>query len=137
MIEGVQITDLKVIGTDKGDIKHALKSSEFSFEKFGEAYFSEVHQNVIKGWKLHKEMILNLIVPCGLIKFVIFEEKTGQFMEIEIGEQNYKRLTIPSDLWVAFQGKSSTQNVLLNIGSIEHDPNESISKNLDEIEYCW
>lgn len=137
MIKGVHLTDLKVIPTDKGEIRHAMKCSEDTFESFGEAYFSEVHHEVIKGWKLHKEMILNIVVPVGKIKFVIYNEESNDFDEFTIGEGNYKRLTISPGNWVAFQGVGDSKNILLNIASIEHDPKESIERKIDEIQYKW
>ncbi len=131
------LTELKVIPTDLGAIKHGMKASEVSFKGFGEAYFSEVHKNSIKGWKLHKEMTLNVVVPVGSIKFVVYNEERNSFFETIIGEGNHQRLTVPPGLWMAFQGIGSDYNLLLNIASIEHDPNEAINKNLEEIKYDW
>ena len=47
-----------------------------------------------------------------------------------LGENNYSRLTIPPNNWVAFQGIGMGKNMLLNIANIEHDPSESINKYL-------
>ena len=41
IINGVSVTPLKRIFTPKGDVLHALKSSDSDFCGFGEAYFSE------------------------------------------------------------------------------------------------
>ncbi|WP_406611057.1 dTDP-4-dehydrorhamnose 3,5-epimerase [Agarivorans sp. JK6] len=142
MIKGVAVTKLKQIGNEKGDVYHALKYSDGQFHGFGEAYFSHVLPNEIKGWKKHSEMVLNLIVPVGKIKFVVFDDRPtsdscGEFFEIVLGPNNYYRLTIAKDLWVAFQGVESGDNILLNIANIEHDPNESTNKELSEIGYIW
>ena len=45
--------------------------------------------------------------------------------QLIIGENNYKRLTIEPGAWVAFQGLGLGMNLILNIASCEHDPNES------------
>lgn len=135
-ISEIKLTDLKQINHPKGDIFHALKSSEIQSFQFGEAYFSFIIMNEVKGWKLHKEMILNLIVPIGEIEFVIYDEINNKFKNILIGDSNYKRLTIPPGLWVAFKGMKKN-NMLLNIANIEHNPKESINKDLSEINYDW
>ena len=80
-------------------------------------------------------MTLNFVVPSGKVKFVIFDGLIF-FTEI-ISEENYKRLTIKPNLWVAFQGLSKDTNLILNIASIEHDPNEAINIDLLEIPYDW
>ena len=75
ILDGVILTPLKKIGHPKGDVFHAMKSSDEGFCGFGEAYFSVVSHNAIKAWKRHHEMTLNLVVPVGKIRFVLFESK--------------------------------------------------------------
>ena len=60
MIEGVMFTPLYIVDTEGGDVLHAMKSSDSGYSGFGEAYFSTVESNAIKGWKLHREMVMNL-----------------------------------------------------------------------------
>jgi len=142
MIDGVIVTPLKKILHDKGDIYHALKSTELSFVGFGEAYFSTVYENDVKGWKKHTRMTLNIIVPVGEIEFVLYDDRVASptessFQKIFLSQSNYCRLTIPPNVWVGFKGCSSGINLLLNIASIEHDEKESVSVVLDEIKYNW
>lgn len=142
LIDGVILTSLKQICHPKGNIYHALKSSDNGFESFGEAYFSTVNCNDIKGWKKHTEMVLNLVVPIGEIEFVLYDDRENsstykKFFSVKLSKDNYKRLTIPSGIWMAFKGYGSELNMLLNIASIEHNPSESISKELEEIKYDW
>jgi dTDP-4-dehydrorhamnose 3,5-epimerase len=142
MIHGLVITPLKIINTSKGNIYHALKCSENEFSSFGEAYFSEVAYKEIKGWKKHKDMTLNLIVPLGAIKFVVYDDRVnsatfGFFFEIIISRENYSRVTIPPQVWVAFQGVERGINMLLNIASIEHDPQESEIRDITHFNYNW
>ena len=129
-IEGVLLTPLRIIKGESGDVMHALKQQEESFKGFGEAYFSTVNQGAVKGWKKHRRMILNLIVPAGAIKFVLFdgrkESKTFEtFQEVILSKDNYLRLTVPPGVWMAFQGVGGENNTLLNIASIPHDPLEA------------
>ncbi|QUX94559.1 dTDP-4-dehydrorhamnose 3,5-epimerase [Marinomonas sp. CT5] len=131
-----RLTPLKVIAVPGGDVKHALKASETDFCGFGEAYFSSVTSGTIKGWKLHTQMTCNLIVPIGLVKFVVGLPETG-FEEYVIGEGAHGRLTIPSGLWFAFQGVAEKDSLVLNISDIVHEPSESKKCDLDSFDYKW
>lgn len=137
----VSFTPLKIIPMDEGSVMHGLKRGEESFVDFGEAYFSKVKTNVIKGWKVHYEMTLNLVVPVGSIRFVIFDERGPEsnhgFREWTIGEENYGRLTVPPGVWMAFQGVGEGLNLLLNVADLEHRPEEISRKELEEIPYSW
>jgi len=142
MIEGVILTPLSIIDTKGGDVLHAMKASDVGFNGFGESYFSTVESKAIKGWKLHREMVLNLVVPVGSVRFVVFDEREnsktmGQFSEIMLSRDNYGRLTIPPKLWVGFQGLDEQESLLLNIASISHDPDEVERRALKEIDYSW
>lgn len=136
-MDGITLSPLKQISNPKGDIYHALKKSDESFNGFGEAYFTSVNFNEIKGWKKHTKMILNLIVPVGAVQFVIFNDETGEFKDIILSQSNYQRLTVPNGLWVAFKGVSNELNLVLNIANIEHDPSESENLSLKDIKYEW
>ncbi len=135
-MDGVILTPLKRIYNPKGDILHAMKVSDQGYDGFGEAYFSSVFQSNVKGWKKHSRMTLNLVVPMGAIQFVVYNECTEKFISIELSEKNYQRLTIKPGLWLAFKGVE-TNNVLLNLASIEHDPNEAKNLDLKDIKYEW
>ena len=135
-MDGVTLTPLKKIFNQKGDIFHAMKKSDDGFNGFGEAYFSTINQNQIKGWKKHTKMTLNLIVPNGEIEFVIYDEYSEEFFSTILSQNNYQRLTVDPNLWMGFRGIGEN-NMLLNLASIEHDPSESINKNIEEIHYAW
>jgi len=143
VIDGVLITPLKKIQHPKGDIFHVIKKSSDGFSGFGEIYISTIKVNEVKGWKKHHEMALNLVVPNGEIRVVIFDERDssptkGKFQEVVLSvKNNYSRLTIPPKLWVAFQGISTDINMLINIADIEHDKNEASTLGLEEICYSW
>lgn len=141
MIDGLLVTPLKRVEHPKGDIYHAMKASSPGYTGFGEAYFSTIGRGVIKGWKRHNRLSLNLVVPVGRIRFVIHDDRSsspssGEFLELRVGPENYLRLTIPPRVWVAFQGLHEW-NMLLNIIAEEHDPEESDNIDLDQIPYAW
>ena len=135
-MDKITLTPLKQIVHPKGDIFHAMKKSDEGFNGFGEAYFSTINKGDIKGWKKHTKMTLNLIVPIGEIEFVIYDEETKKFSSIKLSRKNYTRLTISPNLWVAFRG-CQEYNMLLNLASIGHDPNEANSLDLSDLQYTW
>jgi dTDP-4-dehydrorhamnose 3,5-epimerase len=140
MIEGVIITQLDIIDTPGGDVMHVMKDTSAGYSKFGEAYFSQAHSGAIKAWKRHKTMVLNLVVPVGKIRFVLFDDRkvsSGKFQEVILSKENYCRLTVPPMIWVGFQGLGSGINLLLNIASIVHSPEESDRKPVDSIKFEW
>jgi dTDP-4-dehydrorhamnose 3,5-epimerase len=135
-LDGIILTTLKQIHNPKGDIYHAMKKSDNGFDGFGEAYFSTIHKDDIKGWKKHTKMTLNLVVPFGEIEFVVYDENTKEFFSVILSQENYQRFTVKPNLWVAFRGVKKN-NMLLNIASIEHDPNEANNIDISEIKYEW
>ena len=140
MIKDVVITHLDVIDTPGGNVLHAMKGSSAGYSGFGEAYFSQVDKGVVKAWKRHKKMTLNLVVPVGGIRFVLFDDRkvsNTQFQEIIISKNNYCRFTVPPMIWMGFQGFSDGWSMLLNIANMEHDPNEVDRKEVDKINYNW
>lgn len=140
MIKDVLITKLDVIDTPGGSVMHAMKESSIGYSGFGEAYFSQVNKGAVKAWKRHKKMTLNLMVPLGEVRFVLFDDRemlSAQFQEIIISKNNYCRLTVPPMIWMGFQGLSNGNSMLLNIADIEHDPNEVDRKEIEKINYNW
>jgi len=141
-LEGVLLTPLKVIETLGGDVLHGVKQSDSGFQSFGEAYFSSVDKGAIKAWKRHHEMVLNLVVPVGEVRFVLFDDRSesttfGKYQTVNLSRNNYQRMTVPPMLWVGFQGVSEGENILLNVASITHRPDETDRLALEEIEYHW
>ena len=141
-IEGVVLTPLKKIHHPQGDVLHCMKKSDQGFVGFGEAYFSTIKSGEVKGWKKHKMMTLNIIVPSGKVTFVIYDDRKksstkGHFAAIEISTDNYQRVTVAPGLWHAFKGKNKEISLILNIADMVHDPNEIERLDLDQIEFNW
>lgn len=142
-MDGVELYPLKQIKVPKGDLFHALKSTDSGFCGFGEAYFSKIESGQVKGWKRHNKLTLNIIVPYGKIKFVIYDDRKdsisyGKFQEFTLSpEENYCRLTISPGLWMAFEGLSEEDSILLDIINEPHDPCESDKLELYEINYAF
>lgn len=142
-IRGVTQTPLKIIHVAEGDVFHALKVNDSSYVGFGEAYFSKIHAGVVKPWKRHRKMTLNLVVISGLIRFVVHDDRLhsstlGVTAEYHVGlPDNYSRLTIAPGLWMSFQGMGTKTSVLLNLADIIHDPGEADRRSKDDIEFDW
>ncbi len=134
-IDGVILTPLKQISHPKGDVYHAIKRNDPGFVGFGEAYFSSILKGMIKAWKCHSEMTLNLVCILGKIHFVLYDGRMdsptyGKFMEVTLSPdypELYRRLTIPNGVWMAFIGVEYGRSILLNVADIAHDPTEQIN----------
>ena len=142
MINGLILTPMRIIDVTGGSVLRVMNTHEESCVGFGEAYFSTVEYNTIRGWKMHKEMTLNLVVPMGSIRFVVYDGRNssstfGNFQEFILSRSNYNRLTIPPGVWVGFQGVGVEDNILLNIANIPHDDNEVDHVPLEEFDYNW
>ncbi len=142
VIDGVLVTPQRRISNPKGEVMHALKRSGPGFIGFAEAYFSTVLPGVTKGWKRHRRVTLNIVVPVGSIRFVIHDDRAesptrGRFLEVALGPHNYARLTVPPRLWTAFRGVGAGTNLLLNIIDEEHDSAEADDVDLSTFGFPW
>jgi dTDP-4-dehydrorhamnose 3,5-epimerase len=124
-------TPLRRIEHPKGDIFHGMKASDVGYAGFGEAYFTTIIQGETKGWKQHRKMVMNLVVPLGIVRFYVHDERHGRTAVHDIGIPNYRRLTIPPGYWVAFEGLASSTNLVCNLASFEHDPTEAVNQPLE------
>ena len=141
-IDDVILTSLGIIEVEGGNVLHAMKQEDNGFNGFGEAYFSTAEHKVIKGWKRHFEMTLNIVVPIGHIRFVLYDERDnsktkGFYQEVSLSRNNYQRLTVPPMIWFAFEGIAKESSLLLNLASIPHRKEEQENLSLDEIRYKW
>ena len=141
MIDGVVLTPLKIITVEGGDVLHAIKHGDVGECGFGEAYFSFADHGSVKAWKKHTKMTLNLTVPIGEIRFVIYDDRKkskthGLHQEIVLSKSNYNRLTVAPGLWVGFQGLGKN-NMLMNFANLPHDPAESERTSIESIKYNW
>ncbi|NOY72912.1 MAG: dTDP-4-dehydrorhamnose 3,5-epimerase [Gammaproteobacteria bacterium] len=141
-IEGVLLTSLSHIPAPGGDVYHAVKHTDPGFIGFGETYFSTITYGAIKAWKRHRRMTLNLIVPVGDIRFVLYDDrKTSssyrEHLKVDLSPNNYFRLTVPPMLWMGFQGLGQDLNLLLNVADIVHESDEMDRLGINAIEYDW
>ena len=134
-LNNVTTKQLSIIKTPSGSVMHALKSSEKDYRGFGEIYFSQVNSGEIRGWKKHKLMHSNLVVPYGKVKIVTYDGT--EFSEYILSTKNYLRLSIPAKTIYGFQCISKKFAILVNIASIPHDKNEVEEIKLNKLKYKW
>jgi dTDP-4-dehydrorhamnose 3,5-epimerase len=135
-INSIKKIKLLTFNNKKGKVLRAFRKNENKIGKFGEVYLSWINKDAIKGWKLHKKMKMNLVVPVGLVKFVFYEN--NKFHKIIIGEKKYYRIYVPNQIYFAFQNLSKKKSLVINYSNIIHEnKNETINKTLKEIRYQW
>ncbi len=135
-VDEILVTPLKRISLEAGDVLHAIRFSDPGYKGFGEAYFSFVQFNVIKAWKRHKNMTLNLVAPVGNIQFAFIDDQGNRREEL-VGENRYVRLTVPPGIWFGFKGLDLQNNLLMNVADIPHDAEEVERKELDHFTFQW
>lgn len=136
----ILVTPLRRVETIGGDVLHGMKQSDAGYAGFGEVYFSWVSMDIVKAWKCHTQMTMNVAVPVGKVRFVfrcVNSDDIEEFRVEEIGEDRYVRLTVPPGIWFGFQGLGTPQSLVMNIASIPHDPNEVERMLLSDINYKW
>jgi dTDP-4-dehydrorhamnose 3,5-epimerase len=136
-LEDIAVMPLARIATAGGDVMHALKQHDAGFAGFGEAYFSFVTPGAVKAWKRHKRMTMNVVVPVGNVRFTFHLQGDDVYRVEDIGVDRYARITVPPGIWFGFQGLGESQNLILNIADISHDPAEVDRLPISEIKYSW
>lgn len=144
-MEGIIIKNLNIIYDQRGAILHMLRSDSEGYSNFGEIYFSEINVGFIKGWKSHTEQTQNIVVPIGLVKFVLFDDRNnsstkGNILSIEIGRpKNYKLLIIPPKIWYSFKCIGNNEALIANCADLPHNKKEAktLPLNDDQIPYKW
>ncbi len=145
LIEGVFYQPLNVITTTGGSVMHAIKGFDEGFPQFGECYFSTAQNNSPKAWKKHSEMICNLFVPEGNVRFVFYDDRDtskdrGRVVEFTLGKLNYGRLIVNPGIWFGFAAvNDGCDSLIMNLSSIKHNPEESLrlEPGTSQIPYNW
>lgn len=144
MIKGVKIVPLKIIPDERGAIMHGVRRDNI-LNKFGEVYFSKIYKDAIKGWHVHKTLILNYICVFGQVKLVLHDlrEKSstrGQTQEIFMGMDNYCLVHIPPGIANGIKGLWDPFSIVCNVASEQHDPAKKYRRIQPQdgiIDYDW
>jgi dTDP-4-dehydrorhamnose 3,5-epimerase len=143
-IDGVTIRPLRRIADERGAVLHMLRADDEAFSAFGEIYFSLVYPGVVKGWHRHREMTLNYAVPVGMVKLVLFDDRSGspterELVELHTGVLDYVLVTVPPMVWNGFKGEGTEPALVANCATIPHRPDEidRLDPSSDQIPYDW
>ena len=131
------IRKLNKIKNPKGEILLGLKKNDIEYKNFSELYFSKIYYKNIKGWKIHKKATMNIVVPFGKIKFVIYDDVNKTFFSETISPDDYKLLTIYPKTCFGFKGLNEPFSILANISNYVNDPNEYKNIDLKNLDYNW
>lgn len=134
-LDKIKILDSVKINHNKGDIFKIITKNDHGFDSFEEVYASSVKYNQVKAWKLHKKMTLNLVVLIGSVKFVFYDN--NQFLSYIIGEDNYKRIVVPPNIWFGFKGLSKSLNLVINVANLIHHDQEVLREDVNKFQYDW
>jgi dTDP-4-dehydrorhamnose 3,5-epimerase len=137
ILKKINLTPLKKINVEGGDVMHAIKNTDKEFRNFGELYFSFINNGSVKAWKRHKKMTMNLFVPVGSVSFVFYDDVFKEFLSLEIGCENYHRLTVPPGIIFGFKGKNKDQSLVVNFADIPHNSNEVEKIKYEDICFEW
>ena len=123
-LDDIVVTPLARIPTSGGDVMHAMKSSGAGYAGFGEAYFSWIASGLIKAWKRHSRMTMNIVVPVGRVRFVFHLDGAEAFRVEEIGVDRYVRLSVPPGIWFVYLRLAEPQSMVIIIAIYPHNPNK-------------
>jgi len=150
LIDGVSVTDLKVIKDERGAVWHMLRAGNMPFfEPMGEVYFSMVRPNVVKAWHCHKAMRLNYCcvvgeIQLGLVDLRLSSPTFGIENTIYLSDgmlPNYKLVSIPPLVWNGFRSLAINNNsaLMANMATLPHDPEEIVRVHPREfpVDYYW
>lgn len=78
----------------------------------------------------------------GTIRLVVFDEREGSstkgnFMEIDMGEREYKLVRVPPGLWYGFQGIGTLPALVANCTNLPYQEEEVLRCPLERIPYRW
>jgi dTDP-4-dehydrorhamnose 3,5-epimerase len=125
-------TELNIVPTDGGNVLHGYLKNNPDKIDIHEVYFSTINKDQIRGWKMHKKMTVNLMVPIGKVKIHIVQESKDSFeyhrYEEILSQSPYFRLSISPGIWFAFEGISISESLICNIADLPHDPEEVLRK---------
>lgn len=138
MTVGITLRPLRQFPDERGAVLHMLRSSDSYFEQFGDIYFSTLLHGVVKAWHRHRTKTINLAVPVGRVRVVVFAG-AGQPEEILLGRESYQLLTIRPGLWYGFQGLAEGESLIANCATepFNNAEGENLPSDAGQIPFVW
>ena len=101
-----------------GNILRFLRKDDTTYSGFGEIYFSEILPGRVKGWKLHKKMIMNLTCVHGAVRFRTYANTSNALAhDFLLSPSQHSILCIEPETWHAFGNLSQDKSIICNFRS--------------------
>tara|TARA_B110000008_G_scaffold34633_1_gene30757 strand:- start:495 stop:908 length:414 start_codon:yes stop_codon:yes gene_type:complete len=127
--KNISVKKLKIFTNSKGNVFLCYKEKVIDKKiKIKEIYFTEIKYKKIKGWIKHKKISCNFVVPVGRIKFMFLDEKKKKITKIIVGKNNYRRISVPKNIWFAFEGLAKPISLVVNYLDKINDNNDVLKK---------
>jgi dTDP-4-dehydrorhamnose 3,5-epimerase len=143
-IVGVETYSLEIHKDERGAVLHMMRADQPHFLPVKETYFSVVNAGVVKGWKRHLEIFQSMVVPVGMIRLLIYDNREnsptkGVIKAIDFGVDNYLLVRLPPLVWYSFKAISNDYAMIANNTTAVHDPKESETLPLENsiIPFKW
>jgi len=146
VIDGVKIKQLRMIPDERGWLMECLRSDDEVFIRFGQAYVTAVYGGVVKAWHYHKKQTDTFVVPHGMVKVALYDDREdsptrGEVNEFFLGERNPILLQIPAGVYHGFKGVTPGESLVLNFPTEVYnraEPDEfRIDPHDNDIPYDW
>ena len=144
MIHGCNLKKLRIIGDERGSVRHMLRVDDPHFINFGEIYFSTINKGYVKAWHLHTQMTLNYACVVGEILVALYDTRLGSptHGKLETYALNdgplYALLTIPPNVWNGFRiptDRDYEEAIVANCATLPHDPDEIVRRHPDDFPF--
>ena len=146
IIDGVVLTPLKLLPNERGRLMEVQRRDDSAFPGFGQVYVTQSFAGVIKAWYRHRVQIDQIAAITGLIKLVLYDDRSdsptrGELMEVMLGDLVPRLVLIPPGIWHGFRAVGETSAFLLHLNSEPHNPDAVDEERLDPgdpyIPYQW
>lgn len=128
---------LKKVEDERGSVMHIMRKEVYGWGDIGEVYGSYVKAGVVKGWYRNMEIRQNMVVVCGEVKFVMYEEETGVFQEEILGGERHGVLEVEAGIWYGFRGEGEEGGVVVNVMEKAHEEWKVEKLDIENICYIW
>jgi hypothetical protein len=138
VVKPYEIILKKKIQNQLGDVYHYIQSSDLADLNIEEIYISCLLPHQCKAWKLNKKQTNHLLILNSDITIRLYNEESGQRDSINIRQDDKanKFIIIRPNTWYGFFNYTSNLAYILNATDIPHSPEQSLTKNIEEINFA-
>jgi len=145
-IQGVLITQLKIIPDERGWLMEILRCDDKIFSQFGQVYITTAYPGVVKAWHYHKKQTDNFTCVHGMMKVALYDARSDSLtnnvlMELFIGDKNPVLVTVPPGVYHGFKAIGTETAYFLSIPTLPFNYDEPdeyrLPPDTDEIPYDW